>query len=109
MWGIGTSKAVKVISRGCKLLKIGKPYMPMGIYYTMPHSCLQCPVDVQVVKLCLQADTSCGLAINTLNRKVTGAPKLESIMYNVLIIGAKCDAGSFRNVGVEGSIRKRPS
>ena len=34
----------------------------LAIYYTMPHSLLQCAMDVQVVKLCIQPDTSCGLA-----------------------------------------------
>ena len=66
------------------------------------HSLLQCAMYVQVVKLCLQPETSCGLARHQSQRKVTGAPKPESILST-----AQCEADAFPRVGVEGSIIKK--
>ena len=78
MCGMGTSQAVKVISRGCNLLKIRWPDLPMG---DILHDATQ---FVAMCYVCTSSETMSStryeLRISkTAQMKVTGASKLECI------------------------------
>ena len=78
MFGIGKAKAVKVLSSGCQLLKIGNPDMAM-------NDVLQ--EATQFVARCYGCASSESMSSaryevwlsKTSKRKTTGAPKLKSI------------------------------
>ncbi|KAG0719750.1 hypothetical protein GWK47_049874 [Chionoecetes opilio] len=78
MWGIGKAKAVKVLSSGCKLLKIGNPDMAMDeVVQEATHIVARCYGCASSENM---SSTRYEVWIGkTSKRKVTSIPKLKSL------------------------------